>query len=74
MSGKDGSGTGGRGRNRKAGEEIPVLPPAPQSYRGNIVIKSKLVIYIFTALGTSQGFRVILLWRGNGFDQQHLSE
>lgn len=68
VSGKGGSSTGGKGRNRKAGEEIPTLPPAPQSHRGNSAVKCNLVIYTFTKLGTSQGFRIILLRRGNGFD------
>lgn len=68
VSAKAGSSTGGRGRNRKAGEEIPTLPPAPQSHRGNNAVKCNLVMYTFTKLGTSQGFRVILLWRHNGFD------
>ena len=61
VSGTDGLCTGGRGRIRKAGEESTPLPPVPQSQGGISAVKSNVVIYIFTASGASQGFRVILL-------------
>lgn len=61
VSGKDGSCTGGRGRIRKVGEENTPLPPAPQSRWEISAVKNNLVIYIFTASGGSQGFRVMLL-------------
>lgn len=55
VSGKNGSCSRGRDRNRKADEEST---PEPQSQMGISAGKSNPVIYIFTALRASQGFRV----------------